>query len=1009
MNAPDGTPTNAIYGYIKAVEKIIRDFAPDTLIAVFDSSGKSFRNEIYEEYKANRKECPEDLRPQFDIVKKYLMHRGIPAIEQQGFEADDLIGTLAKMGDEAGYEVIICTGDKDMLQLVNDNIKVCHTHKDNLMINKDNVTDVIGVTADKVIDYLSIVGDSSDNVPGLPGIGPKGAVKILTEHGTLENFLAADPTTLKGKRVIEAVTEHKEKAMLAKRLVTIDMDMELDRKIDDFKFSPIDYNQLAEFYEYYGMKQLSKGLKNIVDNNQEKPKSLVEILSEKQGQECSVEMVVYAPQPQKYEILKLTVRLNDKEYDLLEEGGEKTPLESIFKFKNIFAKQAFSFKGELSFLTASEIDDNSKQKLLTFDYIIACYLYNFDALYEQVEKFYDILMMSSLLAENDIYKIIEAQQKDINSISKKYILVDSPIKLDDCIRQVMRSKVVAVDTETTSLKVIDAELVGVGLSIAENKGYYIPLNSDLENNLIITKLKELLANPKVKVIGQNIKYDYNILRKYDIKIKNILFDTLIAGYLINPSSNTFNLDSLSLHYLNYKKIKTEELIGKGKKQITMDKVPVEDVAKYCCEDVDVTYQLYKILSPILQSYGLSKIFNDIDLPLVKVLSEMELNGIEVDAEALKTFSTQLEESIKNIELSIYDAVGHEFNINSSQQVGKVLFEELELKSGKKTSTGYSTDITVLEELAKDSEVVANIIRYRKLTKLKSTYADSLQKEINSKTNRIHTSFSQITAATGRLASTNPNLQNNPIRTEEGRRIRKAFKAKAGSKLLSCDYSQIELRVLAHMSDDEQLINAFNNDEDIHQYTASLIFDTPIDEVTKSQRYQSKAVNFGIIYGQGEYALSKELGVSVKDARSFIKNYFIRYPKIKDFIQSCQEHAKEYGFVTTEFDRKRFIPEVYHTRASIRKHGERISVNSPIQGTAADILKIAMINIDKELSKRNLKTKMLLQVHDELIFEVEETELDEVLTFVPRMMEEAVDFKVKLKVDVAIADNWAECD
>jgi DNA polymerase-1 len=1009
MSSPDGTPTNATFGFIKAFEKILKDFNPEHVAAVFDAGSKTFRNDIYPEYKANRSECPEELKPQFEIIKEYLRLRGIPIVIQPGFEADDLIGTLAKQGAEHDMEVVICSGDKDMMQLLNDKVKMCQTHKENLMVDAAKVQELIGVRSDQVIDYLAMTGDAADNIPGLPGIGPKGAAKFLQQYETLEGFFAnADKVT--GKKAIEACTLHQDKGNLSKVLVTIKCDVELDDDVgpEDLTAGMPDVDGLEEYFDRLGMRQMKTTLERIKRLASNKGRISFEEALLVEDAVCKVTMQTLALSPQKNEVISLKVDLLEEKYDVLEESNCKTLEEAILKYRDAFSKVDFTFQGENAVIKGSKISERRKTPL-SFDYMLASWLYDSESALTVIDNFHNALIYSPLYQAAQFNEILKESAISIQEAKPRYRLVNSEEQLEECLDLLRAAKDFALDTETTSLKAFEAKVVGIGVCMKRRDAWYIPLNGNIDSELVMSKFKELLEDPEISVYGQNIKYDYEVLANNGIRLANISFDTLLASFLLNPSSNFHDLDSQSLQHLNYRKISTKALIGTGKNKITMDFVAIQDVCKYCCEDVDVTFQLRKIHEKKLKTVGLLKLFQQMDLPLVKVLGDMEASGIYVDKEMLGGMSSDFEERIERVSAKIYELTGHEFNISSPKQVATVLFEEQGLKHGKKTSTGYSTDASVLEDLAQESELVREILNYRVLTKLKSTYIDSLPQEINPYTDRVHTSFSQATAATGRLASTSPNLQNIPTRTEEGKKIRSAFKAKPGHKYLACDYSQIELRILAHLSGDAKLLDAFNKDLDIHSYTASLVFEIPEAEVTKEQRYQSKAVNFGIIYGQGPFGLAREIGVDIATAKKFISNYFMRYPQIQSYMQQAQGAARSRGFAETAFGRRRFIPEINHPNGRLRGHGERISVNSPMQGTAADIIKIAMIRLDAEIRKRGLASKMLLQIHDELLFEVPDSELDEMKVLVPQLMCKAANLKVKLKVDVAIGDNWSECD
>ncbi|MCH2205206.1 MAG: DNA polymerase I [Lentisphaerales bacterium] len=1007
MSAPDGTPTNATYGFIKAFEKILKDFNPENIAAVFDAGSKTFRNDIYPEYKANRSECPEDLKPQFDIIKEYLKLRGIPLVIKPGFEADDLIGTLASQGAEEGMDVYICTGDKDMMQLLKDNVKICQTHKDNLMVDTAKVQELIGVRADQVIDYLAMCGDASDNVPGLPGIGPKTASKLLTEFGDLETFFQSGDK-VKGKKVLEAIDQHQELGRLSRTLVTIKCDVELEEKPLELVQSMPDVEGLELYFEKYGMRQMKTDMERIRRIAEGKGNLTLDSALQSEGSLCKVDLQTLAFKPQENEIISLTVDILEEKFDLLKESGCKTMQEALLKYRDAFSGLDFVFDGDMSLIKGKKISDAKKTEL-TFDYLVASWLFDSSAALKMIDQYHNSLIVSPLYEQAEFNKILSSTTISVADTKPRYKLVKDEEMLDKCIETMKAAGDFAFDVETTSLRPFEAKLVGIGVCAKKKEAWYVPLNGDIEQEIILSKFKTLLEDDSISVFGQNIKYDYEVMLNHGIRIANISFDTLLASFILNPSSNFHDLDSQAIHFMNYKKIPTADLIGKGKNQITMDFVAIEEVCKYCCEDVDVTFQLKKSHEKELKSRGLLKLFKEMDLPLVEVLGNMEAAGIYVDETELAGMSSEFEARIQELTTKIYALAGKEFNIASPKQLGVVLFEDMGLKAGKKTATGYSTDASVLEELAITEEIACLILDYRSLTKLKSTYVDSLPNEINPQTGRIHSSFSQATAATGRLASTSPNLQNIPTRTAEGKRIRSAFKPKEGCKFLACDYSQIELRIMAHLSEDPKLLEAFNKDHDIHSYTASLVFDVPQEEVTKEQRYQSKAVNFGIIYGQGPFGLAKEIGVDVATAKTFISNYFMRYPNIQNYMQQTQALTRSRGYAETAFGRRRFIPEINHSNGRLRSHGERISVNSPMQGTAADIIKIAMIKIHAEMQKRNLASKMLLQIHDELLFEVPDSEMEEMKKMVSTYMTKAANLKVKLKVDVAVGSDWSQCD
>lgn len=1008
MNAKDGRPTNAVYGFVKSMEKIFKDFDPECIVAVFDAGSKTFRNDIYPEYKANRSECPEELKPQFDIVKEYLKLRGIPLVIQQGFEADDLIGTLAKKAEAEGMEAIICTGDKDMMQLVNEQTVICQTHKDNLVVDTEKVVELTGVRPDQIIDYLAIMGDSSDNVPGLPGIGAKGAAKLLNEYETLENIFA-NKDKMKGKRVIEATQNHQEQGELSKVLVTIKCDVEIEETFDDLLPKPADFDALEQFYDDLNTNSLKKDVARLRKLAESSGKmSLEDVFAS--GCECEVTMQSVAAAVHKNEVISLSLKTPDFTYNLFEEFDTEDGFEVLKNLRSAFKNNDFTFNGDSFSFKGKELKKKARQTL-NFEYLVATWLFDSELILTQLESHHGAfaMMLHDDIESCDLNKILVDHVQRFETSKVKYTLVNSEEALQDLRAQLQGVKELCLDTETTSLRAVDAELVGIGLSWKAGEAFYVPVNGFIPRETVLAFIKDFVENPALGVFGQNIKYDYEVLKCHGIEIANISFDTLIASYVCNPSRNSHGIDSLSIQYLNYEKIPTVDLIGKGKKQISMADVDVAKVSDYCCEDVDICWQLKQTLATELKDRQLEKLYNEIELPLTTVLGDLELAGIYLDAEMLQAMSSSFEERIESAVATIHELAGEGFNIASPKQLGEILFEKLELPHGKKTKTGYSTDASVLEDLAQEHEIAQEILEYRMLTKLKSTYVDALPQEISEKTGRIHASFNQSTAQTGRLSCTNPNLQNIPTRTEEGKKIRTAFKAKEGHQFLACDYSQIELRVMAHICEDPALLEAFNNDFDIHTYTASLVNGCEMDAVTKQMRYNAKAINFGIIYGQGAFGLAKELGVSAQTAKLFIKNYFMRYPKVRDFMASAVDVVREKGYAETAFERRRYIPEINHSNGRQRSFAERIAVNTPIQGTAADIIKKAMIELSQQIKAKNLQSKMILQIHDELVFEVPDSELEIMQELVPQIMSEVVELKVPLKVDLAVSSDWSSLD
>jgi len=861
-----GENTSAVFGFTNSMLKILRDEKPDYIGVVFDTKAPTFRHEIFKDYKSTRSKMPEEMSEQLPRITQVAEVMNLPILEVEGFEADDLMGTLAKKAKEKGLEVILVTGDKDFLQLVDQDVRVLNPKRggeEPELLNRKGVEGKLGVPPEKVIELLALMGDTSDNVPGIPGIGEKTALKLIKKFGSLENVLK-NSDKVERKNVQKGLQEHADLARLSKRLVTIDTNV-------PFK-------------------------------------------------------------------LDLT-RLKRKEFDL-------PRLKELFK--------------ELEFT-----------------------------------KFL----------------------QEISSLEKKekvsYNIVKSEGELKSLVSELKKAGEFAMDTETTALNPIDAELVGISVSYKEKEAFYVSVgHSDRKNNLdltfVIENLKVVLEDEKIKKVGHNLKYDLEVLNKYGIEPKGIYFDTMVASYLLNPSFRQHNLNYLTLEHLDHKMIPISDLIGSGKKQKNFAEVPVQDACSYSCEDVDFTLRLKEAFSPKLSLLSLEKLFFEVELPLIEVLAEMEMTGVSIDAAHLKKLSKQMERQLEELTSRIYDLAGKEFNINSPQQLSQVLFEDLKLPSVRKTAkrTGLSTDIGVLETLAKEHPLPKVLLEYRQFSKLKSTYIDALPKLVNKRTKRIHTSFNQTVAATGRLSSSDPNLQNIPIRTDVGKQIRKAFIPRDRNYLImSADYSQVELRILAHFSQDHTLMNSFKKGEDIHNRTASEVFGVRIDRVTPEQRAVAKTTNFSIIYGVSAYGLSQATDMTPQEAAMFIDVYFKRYPKVKEYIEGMIELARKQGFVTTLLGRRRYIPEIGSSNRQKREFAERIAINTPIQGSAADLIKVVMIDISRIL--RKYKSRMILQVHDELVFEVHKDELDEIKEMVKDKMETTVDLEVPIKVDINIGENWLE--
>ncbi len=864
-----GEPTNAIYGFWAMVQKILDKEKPDAVAVCFDMGKPTFRHEKYEGYKADRPEMHEDLVEQLPGIRELVEAHNIPIFEKEGYEADDLLGTLAKKGSHAGFEVFIATSDKDAMQLVNEKVKIYHAHKDGAVIDEAGVKEKLdGLSPKDVIEIMGLMGDASDQVPGVPGVGEKTAVKLIKEFHSIKGVYQ-NLDKVKGAKLQENLKENKDKAELSKELVTIDCDV------------PIDFSE-----------------KNLL---------------------------------------------------------RKTPDEK--KSQELFKK--FEFR---SFIKG---------------------------------------------------EIIEEAKPEANT-NRDYKLITKTSELEKLAAAIQKKKIVSIDTETTSTDPFEARLVGVSISIKAGEAFFIPIFHDSGKTIPFKEfekvMKPILEDGTVKKCGQNIKYDFHILREAGIEMRGLYFDTMVASYLLTPNKLNHNLDDISRENLGIFKIKTSDVLGTGRNQISMNEVPIEKITEYASEDADCVFQLVDILEQGLKKNNLTDLFFNLEMPLVRVLAETEKNGVAIDTKVLKELSDKAEGELDVLSKKIQKIAGEEFNINSTKQLQEILFNKLKLPTVKKTKTGFSTDVSVLEKLASDYEIADFLLQYRERQKLKSTYLDALPEILNKKDNLIHTSFNQTVTATGRLSSSEPNLQNIPIKSSLGREIRKGFVPRnKNSKLLSADYSQIELRILAHFSGDEVLSKAFHEDLDIHSYTATLLYNIPEHEVTHEMRNAAKTINFSIIYGKTAYGLSKDLGISVKEAELFINSYFNRYEKVKDFLDSQKELAKKQGYLTTILGRRSYFPDINSRNMMARQFAERAAINAPMQGSAADLIKKAMIDVEQALEKKKLKTLMTLQVHDELVFDVPLSELKEVQDLVKEKMEHAIKLKVPLKVDVYTGPSWYKGD
>jgi len=922
----DGLPVGAVSGFCNMLYKLTLDFeaeemeTPTHMAVIFDHSGKSFRNDFYPEYKAHRPPAPEDLRPQFPLTRDATRAFSISSVEQEGFEADDLIATYARQAEAEGMNVTIVSSDKDLMQLVSDKISMLDTMK-NKWIRAEEVFEKFGVAPNKVIDIQSLAGDSVDNVPGVPGIGVKTAATLINEYGDLDTLLERAGEVKQNKRR-ENLIEFAEQARVSRDLVTLKTDVPVEVDMSEFVRQPLDATSIIPFLKAMEFTTITKRVAAAIDANADEIEADPEFAAEEVE---SVPVVVSA-------------------------GDELTPV-------NLADKTALSLHG--------------------------------------------------VPVEHDKYEIVQTMEA-----------------LDRWIAAIWDKGYVAIDTETTGLDNQQVDLVGICLSTEVGNGCYIPLihksgEDDLlgggmaPNQLptadVIEKLKPVLQDRSILKIGQNMKFDMGLLMRYGIFMTPI-DDTMLMSYATDGARNN-GMDALSELWLGHKPIKFTDLVGTGKKQKTFDQIPIEEAAKYAAEDADITLRLWKVLKPRLAARKAVTLYETIERPLVPVLARMEARGIHVDRQILAGLSGDFAQRAAALEAEIHEHAGERFNVGSPKQLGEILFDKMSLPGGKKTKTGaWQTGAGVLEDLAAEGNDLAKcILEWRGLSKLKSTYTDALPEFVNPNTGRVHTSYAQAAVATGRLSSSDPNLQNIPVRTEDGRKIRTAFVADKGKKLISADYSQIELRVLAHIADIPALKKAFDDGLDIHAMTASEMFNTPIEGMDPSVRRRAKAINFGIIYGISAFGLANQLGISRSEASDYIKTYFERFPGIQDYMNEVKKNVHEDGYVSTIFGRKAFFPDINTKNAGHRAFYERAAINAPIQGSAADIIRRAMINMEGVLKRENIPAEMLLQVHDELIFEVPEEQAESAIPIISKVMTDApmpaISLSVPLQVDARAASNW----
>lgn len=859
-----GFPTNATYGFTNMLLKVLREQEPEYVAVVFDAPGPTFRHEVFGGYKAHRPAMPENLRTQIPHIKEIVRALQIPTLEKEGYEADDLIGTMVKKMEAEGIDTVIISGDKDLMQLITPRVTMYDPMKEKTF-QIPEVTEYFGVTPDKVVEVMGLSGDSSDNIPGVPGIGKKTAVQLIEEFGSIEELLK-NAESIKNPRIRASIVHYAEQARLSRELATLDTRV------------PVDHHDLQS--------------------------------------------------------LKLG-------------NPDREKLQIIFK-------------------------------------------------------------------EMEFSKLLKEFASPMETKEGEYLLITEKEELNLLVENLREAVIFSLDLESTSIEPMQAEIVGISFSYKPHQAFYIPVGhtypgapKQLEKNHVLEILRPLLEDPALKKYGQNIKYDYILLMKSGIHLQGIVGDTMIASYLLNPAKHKHSLEELAREHLDRQVITYAEVVGNGAKAIPFSQVEVQKACRYSGEDADLTLMLANLLIPKIEKEGFAELFHQVELPLVEVLAIMEMHGVKINLPLLGSLSEEFAGHLERISREIFDLAGEEFNINSPQQLGKILFEKLKLPGGKRTKTGYSTDMEVLNQLSHEYSLPAKVLEYRSLSKLKSTYVDALPQLINPTTGRIHTSFNQTVTATGRLSSSDPNLQNIPIRTPEGRRIREAFIPEDGHLILSADYSQIELRILAHLSSDPSLTATFQRDEDVHTATAAEIFHVQAEQVNPEMRRLAKVINFGIIYGMSAFGLSKEMAVPPGVAQAYIDNYFQKYHGVRDYIDKSLELARERGYVTTLMNRRRYLPDIGSSNRSVRQFAERIAINAPIQGTAADLIKAAMINIHRRMIQEERRAKLILQIHDELVLETPEEEMPAIKALVKEEMEGVMKLSIPLKVDIGLGKNWAE--
>ena len=914
-----GINTSVTLGVANTILEVLNKHKPSHIAVVFDAPGKTFRHDMYPDYKAHRNETPEDIKISIPYVKRLIESFNIPIIEKVGYEADDIIGTIAKLAEKEGFETYMMTPDKDFAQLVSENIFMYRPGRSG---NPAEVWGIPEVQAkfeverpEQVIDILGMWGDSADNIPGIPGIGEKTSKKLIKAYGSLEGLLE-NTDDLKGKQK-ENVINFAEQGKLSKLLATIDLNVPVEFDFDLMLIDNWNEDALLSIFSEMEFRTLARRVLGV------------DISNTAQTSQAPVQ----------------------RKPDISEASVAAKPVRS---------------NGQLDLFATPEVGVDTDEHL------------------------------------------IKGEIKTIDDVKPNYILVESDEEINTLIEKLDKLDSFCFDTETTGLDTMIAEVVGLAFSWKSGEGYYVFINEGDEQR-VLDLFKPLFSNESTTKIGQNLKYDINVLVKYGVAVKGKLFDTMMAHYLLQPDLK-HNMDFLAETYLNYRPVSIETLIGKkGKNQKTMREAEKAELVKYAAEDADITWQLMEKFSPLLDQKEVRELFDNIEMPLIPVLSKMENNGVALNSETLKEFSIELEAEIEKLEKAVIEKAGEEFNVSSPKQLGIVLFENMKIdEKAKKTKTGqYSTSEETLQKLAGKHPIIDVVLEYRQLKKLKSTYVDALPELVNATTGKIHTTYSQAVAATGRLSSVNPNLQNIPVKTEKGRKVRAAFVPSKGNELYAADYSQVELRLMAEMSQDQNMVEAFKEGHDIHSATAAKVFDVPMEDVDREMRGKAKMVNFGIIYGISAFGLSQRLNIKRKEAKELIDGYFANYPGIKQFMEDSVDGAKEKGYVQTILKRKRFLKDINSKNAVVRGYAERNAINAPIQGSAADIIKVAMINIHKEMEEQGLQSKMILQVHDELVFDVVPSEKEIIAKLAKEKMENAVKTTVRLDVEGSFGKTWLE--